>query len=75
MSYCKECFELADVCFCNIEKVILSEYVDEMRECEDLKCYCKKHTPNKWFFGLNPKFIRDSFCNVISEKCICMWSF
>ncbi len=47
MSYCIECFELADVCFSNIEKVILSEYVDEMRECEDLKCYCKKHTPNK----------------------------
>jgi hypothetical protein len=35
-----------DVCFCNIEKVILSEYVDGMRECAELKCYCKEHIPN-----------------------------
>ncbi len=75
MSYCIECFEPADVCFYNIEKVILSEYVGGMKEYEDQKCHCKKHAPNKWFFGLNPKVIRDLFCNIISEKCFCMWNY
>tara|TARA_B100000470_G_C19721170_1_gene360075 strand:+ start:689 stop:832 length:144 start_codon:yes stop_codon:yes gene_type:complete len=46
MSYCGECFEPADVCFCNIEKAILSQYVEGMKECAELKCNCKKHIPN-----------------------------
>ena len=47
MSYCVECYDVADVCFCELEKVILSEYIDGMRECSDLKCYCKKHIPQR----------------------------
>jgi len=35
--------------------VILSEYVDGMRECSELKCYCKKHIPKRWFFGYQSK--------------------
>jgi hypothetical protein len=46
-----------------------------MKEYEDQKCHCKKHAPNKWFFGLNPKVIRDLFCNIISEKYFCMWNY
>jgi len=46
MSYCGECFEPADVCFCNIEKAILNQYVEGMKECAELKCNCKKHIPN-----------------------------
>jgi len=55
MSYCVECFDTAEVCFCELEKVILSEYVDGMRECSELKCYCKKHIPKRWFFGYQSK--------------------
>ena len=45
MSYCIECTELADVCFCETKKVIISEYIDGIRECSELKCYCKEHVP------------------------------
>jgi hypothetical protein len=45
MSYCVKCFEPADVCFCEIKKVPLDEYTHEMKECVNLKCYCKKHIP------------------------------
>jgi len=38
-------FTPADVCFCEIKKVPLDEYTHEMKECTDLKCYCKKHIP------------------------------
>lgn len=45
MSYCIKCFAPADVCFCETKKVPLDEYTHEMRECTDLKCYCKEHMP------------------------------
>jgi len=45
MSYCIKCFAPADVCFCETKKVPLSEYTHEMKECTDLKCYCKEHIP------------------------------
>ena len=47
MSYCIKCFAPADVCFCETEKVPLSEYTHEMKECTDLKCYCKEHMPKR----------------------------
>jgi hypothetical protein len=28
-----------------------------MKECAELKCYCKKHIPDMWFFILNLKLI------------------
>jgi hypothetical protein len=45
MSYCIKCYQPAEVCFCERKKVPLSEYAHEMRECTDLKCYCKEHLP------------------------------
>jgi len=45
MSYCIKCFEPAEVCFCETKKIPLSEYNHEMKECTDLKCYCKEHVP------------------------------
>ena len=44
-SYCIKYFAPADVCFCETKKVPLSEYTHEMKECTDLKCYCKEHIP------------------------------
>jgi hypothetical protein len=45
MSYCTECGDEAEVCFCKTEKKPMSEYLLALRECTDLKCYCKKHLP------------------------------
>lgn len=45
MSYCIKCYQPAEVCFCERKKVPLSEYAHEMKECTDLKCYCKEHQP------------------------------
>ncbi|MDW7641838.1 MAG: hypothetical protein SCG72_05485 [Nitrosarchaeum sp.] len=45
MSYCITCYGVADVCFCETKKVSLDEYVQEIKECAELKCYCKEHIP------------------------------
>ncbi len=45
MSYCIKCGDEADVCFCGIEKKPMTEYVSALKECTELKCYCKKHIP------------------------------
>ena len=47
MSYCVKFSNVADACFCELEKVILSEYVEGMKQCADLKCYCKEHNPKR----------------------------
>ena len=33
--------------YTNKLKKVLSEYIDGMRECSELKCYCKKHIPTR----------------------------
>jgi len=33
------------------EKSVVDLFHDGMRECSELKCYCKKHIPTRWFFG------------------------
>jgi len=45
MSYCRKCYAPADVCFCEVKKVPLDEYTHQLKECTDLKCYCKEHIP------------------------------
>lgn len=45
MSYCIECGDEAEVCFCKTEKKPISEYVSALKECTDLKCYCRRHLP------------------------------
>lgn len=48
MSYCIECGTEAEVCFCEYKKVVLDEYQQALKECKELKCYCKKHNPEIW---------------------------
>lgn len=45
MSYCVECGDDAEVCFCEMEKKPMSEYLGALKECFDLKCYCRRHMP------------------------------
>ena len=45
MSYCIECGDGAEVCFCEIEKKPMDEYLEAMKECTELTCYCRKHMP------------------------------
>ena len=45
MIYCMKCFAPADVCFCETKKVPLGEHTHEMKECTNLKFYCKEHIP------------------------------
>lgn len=46
MTYCIECGEEAEVCFCGSEKRSSNDFVDTMPESTlELKCYCKKHKP------------------------------
>ena len=45
-----KCFGAADVCFGELEKVILSEYIEGMKKYSSLKCYCKDHTPKRRLF-------------------------
>ncbi len=45
MSYCIECGDEAEVCFCKTEKKPIDEYLEAMKECTELKCYCRKHMP------------------------------
>ena len=45
MSYCVKCFGAADVYFGELEKVILSEYIEGIKKYSSPKWYCKDHTP------------------------------
>ena len=54
-SYCVECYDPADVCFCELEKVILSEYIDGMKECSDLNVIVRNTFPKGDFLDTNPK--------------------
>lgn len=46
MSYCIKCGLEADICYCDTAKITLDEYQHTVKECHDLKCYCKKHAPS-----------------------------
>ena len=45
MSFCVSCGDTAVVCYCDLEKKTTSDYVGAQKECNDLKCYCRKHMP------------------------------
>ncbi|HWP78791.1 MAG TPA: hypothetical protein VNL34_03985 [Candidatus Nitrosotenuis sp.] len=45
MSYCIECGTDAIVCFCGPKRKIMGEYLEALKECTELKCYCKEHVP------------------------------
>lgn len=47
MSFCVSCGDAAVVCYCDLEKKTTADYVASQKECRDLKCYCKKHMPER----------------------------
>ena len=47
MNYYVKCCDIVDLYFCELEKVILSQYIDATKEFSDLKCYYKKYTAKR----------------------------
>lgn len=46
MTYCIECGDDAEVCFCGTKKRPAADYVDlPTEEVIELRCYCKRHRP------------------------------
>ncbi|MEM4252092.1 MAG: hypothetical protein QXE84_01050 [Candidatus Nitrosotenuis sp.] len=46
MTYCIECGDDAEVCYCGKEGQPATDYVDSpTEEILSLKCYCEKHKP------------------------------